>query len=802
MYRLGLDLGTNSIGWCAMHLNNALHPSGILDMGVRIFSDGRKNDGTSNAANRRTHRGQRRNRDRSIQRRTNLLAALAGSGLFPEDIQERRALRDLDPYSLRAGGLDRQLTLHELGRALFHINQHRGFRSNRKLDKDDKESGKIRSAVKELQRRLEQAGARTIGEYLWNRKRKGKGVRVRLCGAGMQKRYDFYPSREMLELEYSLLWDAQSRFHASLTPELKETIGSIIFFQRPLKPVQPGRCLFETGEMRAPQALPVVQEFRILQELANLRVIGGDLSERPLLPEERDLLSAHLMRGNDITFDAMRKKLKLNPLCSFNLDAGVRGKLKGNATAAALAKPKCFGKAWHELGDKERNTIVELLLTEEKEEQVLRVLTEQWGLTGEQAQNVCWASLPQGYSRCGKKALRKILPFMREEYQDYSEACLMAGYDHSLPGTGEIVERLPYYGRVLQRHVAFGTGDPADLEKGSLDRYYGKVTNPTVHIVLNQLRKLVNACIERYGHPRQIVVELGRELKMNGAQRLELIEEQKKNKKRNDARKETLRDNNHKITDDSMKRLRLWEELSGDPLSRCCVYTGTPISIEMLLSDAVEIDHILPFHRTLDNAMANKVICLREANRAKYGKTPWEAFGRTGGTQWEDILSRVRRLPRNKAWRFQESAMERFTDEHDFLDRQLHEMRYASRLAKEYLGHICDPKRDIWVIPGRLTALLRRQLLGEVKNRHDHRNHALDAAIVCVTDRAMLQRVAREAERQESMDTDRLLGDVPPPWPEFREQVLERNRSVFVSHKPNHSLGGPLLKESAYGLEH
>ncbi len=41
MYRLGLDLGTNSIGWAAIRLDEKGEPCGLLDMGVRIFSDGR-----------------------------------------------------------------------------------------------------------------------------------------------------------------------------------------------------------------------------------------------------------------------------------------------------------------------------------------------------------------------------------------------------------------------------------------------------------------------------------------------------------------------------------------------------------------------------------------------------------------------------------------------------------------------------------------------------------------------------------------------------------------------------------------
>ena len=64
--------------------------------------------------------------------------------------------------------------------------------------------------------------------------------------------------------------------------------------------------------------------------------------------------------------------------------------------------------------------------------------------------------------------------------------------------------------------------------------------------------------------------------------------------------------------------LKLWEELNpGNVLDRRCIYTGEQISIERLFSGEVEIDHILPFTATLDDSNANKLICLREANRRR-----------------------------------------------------------------------------------------------------------------------------------------------------------------------------------------
>ena len=64
---------------------------------------------------------------------------------------------------------------------------------------------------------------------------------------------------------------------------------------------------------------------------------------------------------------------------------------------------------------------------------------------------------------------------------------------------------------------------------------------------------------------------------------------------------------------------------TGDqPQNRVCPYTGRQISFEMVVSPQTEVDHILPFSRTLDNSVSNMVVCIAEANRAKGDRSPYE----------------------------------------------------------------------------------------------------------------------------------------------------------------------------------
>jgi CRISPR-associated endonuclease Csn1 len=113
-YRLGLDLGTNSIGWAMLALNQENQPYQILDAGVRIFSDGRNpKDGTPLAVARRTARGMRRRRDRFLARKSKLMNCLVNLELMPKNKIERKKLESLNPYELRAKALYQALNAFE-----------------------------------------------------------------------------------------------------------------------------------------------------------------------------------------------------------------------------------------------------------------------------------------------------------------------------------------------------------------------------------------------------------------------------------------------------------------------------------------------------------------------------------------------------------------------------------------------------------------------------------------------------------------------------------------------------------------
>lgn len=834
--RFAFDLGTNSLGFAIWRTgvdpNGAFGDDAPLELlwtGVRLFKDGRNpKDQQSLATMRRVPKQARKRRDRFVLRRADLTTALVHAGLMPSGPSERKALEALDPYALRAAALDRALAPYEIGRAIFHLNQRRGFKSNRKTDKADKDKGKIATASEKLRQALRERNCRTFGEFLWTRHR-GRGhdprkvrdpdrqsTRIRLEGAGAKALYEFYPTRDMIREEFDAIWRAQAAHHPKLlTSGSYDVIATVLFRQRDLKPPKIGKCTFVPGEERLPKALPSVEARETYERLAHLKIEEGARPERGLTPAERDALASVLLTEGKMTYAKMRKALKLGGAARINFEQAGEIEMKGSLTGKLLSKANHFGPRWLTLSWSQRDAFVAKLLDEADEETLVARLMREDDLSEEAARECATIPLADGYSRLGATANSAILDALKTERErdgslvTYAEAVRRAGQDreppwhHSDERDGEIFARLPYYGQVLQRHVLPGSMD--DKDRGDAAAFWGRIMNPTVHIGLNQLRRVVNALIARFGAPDQIVVELARDLKQNAKQR---EDEQKRNRDNRDANeKRAAKLAELKVPDsgENRARLKLYEEQqrAGDGVA-LCPFSGRPIGIAQVFTSDIEIEHILPRSRTLDDSAANKVLCFREMNRIKRGKSPFEAFGE--GPQWEDIVARAEKLPNNKRWRFKSDAMKRFEEEGGFLARQLNETKYLSRLAKAYLGKVCDPD-EVYVTPGTLTGLLRGKwglngLLGDDnrKNRTDHRHHALDAIVIGAMTRALLQSLSREAGRAERTEFDDTLGKVPQPFENFRDAMRASLEAVVVSNKPEHGKRGALHEDTAYGL--
>lgn len=153
---LGLDLGTNSIGWAIRETENE-GAKQIIGKGVRIFSEGVKSEKgieSSRAAERTGYRSARKIKYRRKLRKYETLKVLSLNGMCPLSIEEVEEWKksgfkkyplnpeflkwlrtsddeNINPYVFRDRASKQKVALFELGRAFYHIAQRRGFLSNR-----------------------------------------------------------------------------------------------------------------------------------------------------------------------------------------------------------------------------------------------------------------------------------------------------------------------------------------------------------------------------------------------------------------------------------------------------------------------------------------------------------------------------------------------------------------------------------------------------------------------------------------------------------------------------------------------
>ncbi|GLK78241.1 hypothetical protein GCM10008171_34950 [Methylopila jiangsuensis] len=855
--RFAFDLGTDSLGWIVLELGPEGGPIRIVAIGSRIFSTGRDpKSGASLAVDRRAARAMRRRRDRFKRRQAALIKHLTRLGLFPADEAERKALEGLDPYDLRARALHEALPLAHLGRALFHLDQRRGFKSNRKADRGkENDAGVVKIGVERLKDAMADDGAETLGEFLHRRRARAEEkreageepgregwVRTRVRAAAADG-YDFYASRAIVEEEFATIWERQAPHHPDvLTDEARQCLFEIIFHQRPLKAPKIGRCTLIPTDERIPKAHPLFQRRRLLEELNALMIVRTGRNPQPLTREQRDLLLLKLKDSRDVAFASLRKikGLKLDTEARFNKESENRTKLAGDEIAAEFGSSKRFGKAWAHLDWKRQWEVVSRLreLESDEDEAAFRAwLQAEHGLDPERARAVCAARLPEGFGRFGEEATERLIAELEKDVVVYSEAVQRAGFRHHSdfrPEGG--LNALPYYGVTLERHILPGTADPDEPDEALR---IGRLTNPTVHIGLNQLKTVVNDLIRVYGRPYEIAIELSRDLKQNDDEKKENNRKNNKNRLDAERRAKKLHELGQRNTGANRALLKLWEELNPENcLDRRCPYSGQKISAKMLFSSEVDVDHILPFKRTLDDSNGNKTVCLVEANRKKRDRSPYEARGDFAvrwpdGGDWEAIAGRAARMHPSKRWRFEPDAMERFRDDPEngrgFIARQLTDTQHLARLAREYLSALYSDREDggshVWVSPGRLTEMVRRKLgLNELlpdhnfgggadqsKNRKDHRHHAIDAVVVGIVDRSMLQRVATISGQEGKDGREKIV--IPEPWEGFREDLRRAVKNIVVSHRPDHgtvskaglkrghdATAGRLHNDTAYGI--
>ena len=533
---------------------------------------------------RRLARSIRRQTCRRRRRKEKLKYRLIDLRLLPDDEARLATLFRENPYALRARALEERLEPWQLGRALYHLGQRRGYKSNRKAGKE--KDGKVKQGITAIEQVMQAGGFSTLGAYLNSLDPHQQRIRGR------------YTAREMYEHEFKHIWAKQEKFHPELLDvAVRKKIFEAIFFQRPLKIQRHlvGECSFEKGRKRAATATLIAQEFRLWSSINNLKILPGDGMERFLTDKERRALYEALKDKKRLGWEKVRGLLDLFEADKINLEKVRKSGMLGNQTVN-LIKPVVGARRWEALTKREKEALINDLIHPMEDRALNRRLIQKWKFDATTATKLIKksAELPKGYMRLSQKAMRAIMHFL--EFGDtglgrgynYAEACEKAGYEHTQPSQKRALDRLPFPGANAKKrgqHTA-SLVDTSDLR------------NPMVERALFQMRKVVNAIIKEYGKPDIIRIEMARDLKRNAKQRKNLKEQQEKNEAANLKAEEFLRKIGiaHPTRSDKLK-YRLWKECN-----RVCPYSGNAINRHDLFTQPIyEIEHIIPYSRCLDD---------------------------------------------------------------------------------------------------------------------------------------------------------------------------------------------------------
>lgn len=300
-------------------------------------------------------------------------------------------------------------------------------------------------------------------------------------------------------------------------------------------------------------------------------------------------------------------------------------------------------------------------------------------------------------------------------------------------------------------------------------------------------------------------------------------------------------------TQKEIQRYRLW--LEQDYISP---YTGAPIPLSKLFTHEYQIEHIIPQSRYFDNSLSNKVICESAVNEDKDNKTAFEYLKEKSGSvihghkllSLSEYEAHVSQYFKNNRQKLKNLLSEDIPE--GFINRQMNDARYISKLVKSLLSNIVREEgekeatsKHLIPVTGFVTSKLKNDwglhdkwnelilsrfkrlnhltktndftvtntngktiptvpdnlLKGFNKKRIDHRHHALDALVVaCCTRNHGHYLSALNAEKKNYSLRNKLLiknkqGDYTKtfqmPWQGFASEAKSELEKTIISFKQN-----------------
>ncbi|MCL2771293.1 MAG: type II CRISPR RNA-guided endonuclease Cas9 [Firmicutes bacterium] len=810
-YRIGLDIGIASVGWAVLGHDADGEPNRILARGVRVFEAAEKpKDGKSLAEERREARSVRRRLRRKKHRLERIKELITRE--FNIDVNtlfETSERKDI--YVVRYEALDKKIEKEDWARLLIHLAQKRGFKSNRRSEKEG-DAGALLKATSNNKTIMEAKGYRTVGEFLYKEHfEKNEPIR--------NKKGDYKNTflRSQCEEEVDLIFVNQIKFgNKRASEKLKEEYKGILFGQRgfdagpgkgsrwggDLIEKMRGKCTFCKNEPRAPKNSYTFERFMLVQKVNNLK---------GLTQEQKEQVIDEAHKTQDLKFTKIRKSLKLADDYKFNFvnysppkKKGKKGETEDVEKEKKIKDPEDTTfvklKGYHSLKDittdpDEIDRIAYVLTVFKTDERIKEKLLEA-GLTDDKIEKVLDKNINfTQFGHLSTKAIKQLLPHL-EEGMRYDEAATKVFGDHrALNKDGKRVNKLKFN----------------DINKD--------IVAPVVKRAVSQTFKVVNAIIREYGNPELVCVEVGREAARSFRERQDKEKEIKENQEINERIKNKIVELGvpHPRGQD-IEKYKLWQEQQN-----ICAYCQQPLEVGSLFSKAAEVDHIIPWSVCFDNGYRNKVVVHAACNQEKGNRIPME-YIKTKGERRVDqfrvfVGNHIRNL--NKRSRLLKEVLTE-EDLDGFKQKNLQDTQHATRTVANFIRNNLEFaesenfKNQVITVNGGITSFIRKRLSNaeRQKDRSTDNHHAEDAIFVALAGNQLtrhsrlisLIQVYEASKRENGTKKDLHF---PEPWKEFRQDMSdwfslseqegtngEKIKPLFVSRMTNHKITGQAHAET------
>ncbi len=810
-YRVGIDVGLNSVGLAAIEVDNQGSPNRILCMESVIHDGGVDPTANKTAGTRRAISGTARRMRRLIRRRRKRLndldQALKGIGWPLVDLESIPDPRfpwkaRLELVSTPVEDEERRLLL--LSVAVRHMARHRGWKnpylSVDSLKRQVEPSEYLVTLAASISKRIgvDVSAELTVAEMidLASRVLPPKEAALLKIRGPEKKRQDgrVLPSG-LLESkihqadnvrELRKIWCVQG-----LPDSLFNVIVDKVFQAESPKGSTANRIGHDPlpgmrGQLRAEKASVAFQRYRIASIVANLRVADTQVA-RPLDATERKLIVDYLLETTETAswsdvadlLGIDRRALKGTAAETADGErASARPPVNVTEQRIRAAKIGELSAWWSEAEEQDREALVEILSngagSGADPESIGRAWAFVSGLPDEQSGKLENIKLPEGRAAYSRASLQKLTDRMLQTTEDVHEA------------------------RKSVFHVSDDWRPPADP-------IGMPVGNPAVDRVLTIVARWLSAAEREWGVPLSVNIEhtrdgllsekKARELDRANNQRFELNQEMQRDlakylAQHRDIVAEGFDNSFDEIPDQELQtfssrdvdRWRAFQRQEGN-----CLYCGTEMRYP-----AFEMDHIVPrAGQGATNTQVNLAAVCRACNHSK-GKQPFAVWAQSQAREQVSLTDAINRVKgfrffgiedkdRRYRERFKREVISRLkrTDLDEPIDnRSIESVGWmANELRRRIEQHFARGAEatDVRVFRGWLTSEARKAsgiqdrmlLIGGSagKTRLDRRHHAVDAATIALLRQGAAQALA---VRNNLRQTNRVDPTQETDWKQYK----------------------------------